>query len=164
MLDGDLIKCNDEFTELFDRGGIYRCNSGTTKIFALQSQMSIIYDGRVACAIGMLVHDYLIENGIDHLPTDLNFLMDASQRNTSKYTSKAYQYASKTDSVNALFNQAVSSLKINLILQDIVKSAEGDLLGFSSIQDQLRAIEAILFMIGYEVNTERYKKTGRFLI
>ena len=164
VLDGDLIKSNDEFTQLFDRGGVYRCNSGTTKIFALQSHKSIIYDGRVACAVGMLVHDYLVENDIDHLPADLNFLMDASQRNTSKYTSKLYQYASKTDSVNALFNQAVSSLKINLILQNFVKSTKDNVLGFSSTSEQLRAIEAILFMIGYEVNTEHYKNTGRFLV
>lgn len=164
VLDGSLIKSKDEFTELFDRGGIYRCNSGTTKIFALQSQKSIIYDGRVACAIGMLVHDYLIENAINHLPADLNFLMDASQRNTSKYTSKPYQYASKTDSENALFNQAISSLKINLILQSVVKLTEDDVLGFSSTQEQLRAIEAVLFMIGYEVNKNHYEKTGKFLL
>jgi len=164
ILDGSLIKNADEFRQLFDRDCKYRCNSGTTKIFALYSKKSVIYDGRVACAIGMLVHDYLVKNGIGHLPPELNFLMDSSQRNTSKYTSKKYQFASKSDSQNSLFNQALSSLKLNLILQDIANSSGDNLLGFTSVEKQLRAIEAILFMIGYEVNLEHYKNTGYFLI
>lgn len=164
VIDGTLTIPANDFALLFDRGGKYRCNSGTTKIFSLCSKKSIIYDGRVACAIGMLVHDFLIENQIPHIPKDLNFLMDAAQRNTSKYTSAAYSFASKVDSANALFNQAVSNLKINLILQKLIHNSKDSILGFSEAQQKMRAIEASMFMIGYEVNVERFKREGTFLV
>lgn len=164
VIDGTLVIPPSDFTSLFDRDGQYRCNSGTTKIFALFSRKSIIYDGRVACAIGMLVHDFLIENQIAYIPTQLNFLMDAGQRNTSKYTSAAYTFASKADTVNSLFNQAVSNLKINLILQKVVDDSKSTILGFTEVHQKMRAVEASMFMIGYKVNFERYKRTGKFLI
>lgn len=164
IISGSTYISESEFIKLFDRDGTYRCNSGTTKIFAMCSSKSIIYDGRVACAIGMLVHDFLIENDIDYLPHELNFLMDATQRDTSKYTPPSYLFASKKDVTNSLYNQAVSNLKINLILQHIVNQLPSDLFGSSSPKEQFRAIEASMFMIGYQVNVERYEMTGRFLI
>lgn len=163
IIDGTIKMSEREFVEHFDRKGPYRCNSGTTKIFALYSSKSIIYDGRVACALGMLIHDFLVERQIDHLPSELNFLMDASQRNTSKYTPTEYNFASKTDTANALYNQALSNIKINLILQSVVNGLPANLFGLSSSREKLRAIEASMFMIGYEVNQERYKMTGKFV-
>lgn len=164
IIDGTVAISSSQFEAFFDRNGHYRCNSGTTKIFALCSKQSVIYDGRVACAIGMLVHDFLIESQIDQLPPELNFLMDASQRNPSKYTSSSCLFASKTDSVNALYNQAVSNFKLNLLLQNMTQQLDKQLFGLDSRQEQLRAIEASLFMIGYQVNTARYENTGKFLI
>lgn len=164
IIDGTLSCTTDDFISLFDRGGVYRCNSGTTKIFSLCSNKSIIYDGRVACAIGMLVHDFLKENQIPFVPEDLNFLMDATQRNTSKYTSPEYSFSSKTDIVNAPLNQAISNLKINLILQKLIQNSGASILGFASTQDKMRAIEASMFMIGYEVNVTRFNREGLFLI
>ena len=163
IIDGTLPISTDNFTSLFDRGGAYRCNSGTTKIFSFCSNKSIIYDGRVACAIGMLVHDFLKENQIPFIPEDLNFLMDATQRNTSKYTGSKYSFSSKADAANALLNQAISNLKINLILQKLIQNSGASILGFSSTQDKMRAIEASMFMIGYEVNVTRFKRKGVFL-
>lgn len=163
IIDGTLSIPTDDFTSLFDKGGVYRCNSGTTKIFSFCSNKSIIYDGRVACAIGMLVHDFLKESRIPFIPEDLNFLMDAAQRNTSKYTNPEYSFASKTDSANALFNQAISNLKINLILQKLIQNSGASILGFTSTQDKMRAIEASMFMIGYEVNVTRFNRKGVFL-
>lgn len=163
LIDGTVAISSSQFQAFYDRNGQYRCNSGTTKIFALCSKKSVIYDGRVACAIGMFVHDFLNENKIDHLPPELNFLMDASQRNPSKYTPSNYAFASKSDSANSLYNQAVSNLKINLLLQQITQQLDQPLFGFDNRQNQLRAIEASLFMIGYEVNIKRYHETGRFL-
>ena len=164
IIDGTVPLSSKEFQMFFDRNGRYRCNSGTTKIFALCSKQSVIYDGRVACAVGMLVHDFLIESHIDQLPPELNFLMDASQRNPSKYTSSNYLFASKTDSVNALYNQAISNFKLNLLLQKITQKLDKQLFCLETRQEQLRAIEASLFMIGYQVNTARYEKTGRFMV
>ena len=164
IIDGTVAISSSQFEALFDRNGHYRCNSGTTKIFALCSKQSVIYDGRVACAIGMFVHDFLIENKIDHLPPELNFLMDASQRNPSKYTPSNYAFASKSDSLNSLYNQAVSNLKLNLLLQQITQRLDKPLFGFDNRKDQLRAIEASLFMVGYQVNTKRYENTGLFLL
>lgn len=164
IIDGTIAISSNQFQAFYDRNGQYRCNSGTTKIFAMCSKQSVIYDGRVACAIGMFVHDFLIENKIDHLPPELNFLMDASQRNPSKYTPSNYAFASKGDSSNSLYNQAVSNLKLNLLLQQITQRLDKPLFGFDNRQDQLRAIEASLFMIGYQVNTKRYENTGLFLL
>lgn len=164
IIDGTVAISSSQFEALFDRNGHYRCNSGTTKIFALCSKQSVIYDGRVACAIGMFVHDFLIENKIDHLPPELNFLMDASQRNPSKYIPSNYAFASKSDSSNSLYNQAVSNLKLNLLLQQITQRLDKPLFGFDNRKDQLRAIEASLFMVGYQVNTKRYENTGLFLL
>lgn len=163
IIEGSAIIKQDEFLALFDRGGKYRCNSGTTKIFALASDKSIIYDGRVACALGMLILDYLAENKLSYIPESLLFLMDAdSKRNPS---TKAMKFPSKSNLEYNLINQAVSNYKINLILQsiehDVNESGVFKKL-ISSETETLRAIESVLFMVGYKVHSDKFTSHNKY--
>jgi len=163
LIDGTLEVDANMFNSLFERGGNLRCNSGTTKIFALLSKRSIIYDGRVACSLGMLVLDYMAEKHLKSIPEKLLFLMDAnSKRNPSI---KNLVFPSKSNMKHKLLNQAISNLRINLILQKI----ENDVIDsgvFSNLyidkSETLRAIESVLFMSGYKVHENNFMEHGRY--
>ena len=163
LIDGTLEVESKIFQSLFQRGGDLRCNSGTTKIFALLSTKSIIYDGRVACALGMIVLDYMAEKNLKSIPEKLLFLMDAdSKRNPSN---GHLTFPSKSNMKDKLLNQAISNVRINLILQKI----ENDVISsgvFSELNidksETLRAIESVLFMAGYKVHKDHFIKNSRY--
>ena len=163
LIDGSLEVEANMFKYLFQRGGNLRCNSGTTKIFALLSKKSIIYDGRVACSLGMIVLDYMTEKNLKSIPEKLLFLMDAdSKRNPSN---GYLVFPSKSNMKHKLLNQAISNVRINLILQKI----ENDVMSsgvFSKLNidksETLRAIESVLFMAGYKVHKNHFIENGRY--
>ena len=165
LIDGTKSTDASNFVSNFKRGGKYRCNSGTTKIFALVSNKSIIYDGRVACALGMLVLDYVSENNLESIPKELLFLMDSDiKRNPSVNN---YKFPTKSNMEHKLLNQAVSNLRINLILQNIQKKVihSGVFSPYiNSRNETLRAIESVLFMVGYKVNHDNYKTYCKYLV
>lgn len=163
ILEGD----TSEGIELFSGATPLRCDSGTTKVFSLAASKSVIYDGRVACALGMFIFDFLKLEGISELPPELDFLMDSnSSRNPS---AEHIKFSSKSSQSKKALNHAISNLKLNWLLEHLVsrntfnwKAVE--LTNSSSITNKMRAIEASLFMIGYQVNKDHYASTGFYLI
>lgn len=163
LIDGSLEVESDIFNSLFQRGGKLRCNSGTTKIFAMLSKKSIIFDGRVACSIGMIVLDYMSEKNLKSIPEKLLFLMDAdSKRNPS---SCDLMFPSKSNMKHKLLNQAISNVRINYILQkienDVVSSGVFSKHSIDN-SETLRAIESVLFMVGYKVHKNHFIENGRY--
>lgn len=160
ILDGD----SAEDMPLFDEFKVLRCDSGTTKIFSLGAERSVIYDGRVACALGMLIVDFLTKNGVAALPQDLNFLMDADygrrpSANNHKFINKSQKNKAK--------NHAVSNLQANWIVEAVAKrliETEAKPAGQDLLSDKMREIEASLFMLGYKCHESRFSACGSYLI
>lgn len=158
-------------TALFNQNQILRCDSGTTKIFSLASKKSIIYDGRVACAMGMLIIDYLSkETNFKTIPVELDLLMDSPSSSTNRNPSvKKYKFVSKSNQKSKGINHAVSNIKSNWIIEKVVNSQSFQwecygLNGDSNLIDKMRAVEAAFFMIGYKSEKTEYPIKGYYLI
>lgn len=118
-----------------------RMDSGTTKIFSLLSEHSIIYDDRVGAALGLLAVDYLLTLPLAvrpvKTPAELQFLRSSlAKRNPSRL---GYKFPTRGKTPSEVHSR--SNLQANWILGSILprlKSAWS-----------LRDLEAALFMIGY---------------
>jgi hypothetical protein len=125
----------------------YWMNSGMTKIYSLYSGTSIIYDGRVGAALGLLVTKFLELNKIYDLPDELEFYWgdDSGGNGTRNPSTSQYKFKQlRSDSSQ----HALMNLRANWILSKLI---ENKIWGLDTKEERLRAIEASLFMIGYKV-------------
>jgi hypothetical protein len=132
-------------------------NSGMTKIYAFLSDASIIYDGRVGAALGLLSMRYLADRPPNNgLPECLAFCWGPSRgvanRNPSargfvykRFTQQPIQHAVWNLRANWLLNEALDTLAQDQQMPRWLQ-VDGD-----QRYEQLRRIEAALFMIGYSV-------------
>lgn len=137
-----------------------RSDSGTTKIFALASSKSVIYDDRVAAALAMFVVRHLSSSGQNSIPEELNFLCSNAGQNRRNPGSRTYRFRIKQtlQGIERGYRHAQSNLYANWIIEEVVQNVEfswtipgvADQPG--TIQERVRAVEAALFMIGYRVN------------
>ncbi len=149
------------------KGFVLRMDSGLTKIYSLASTRSIIYDGRVAAAMALLVVYYLDSIGMekpDEIPANLNFAVDKTQKNNKRapqyifHGVKSIQFRNK----NKNAHHAESNIWANWILQSIVDRVKDNRISKSvfltSTQDKdfdhrcLRELEAALFMMGSRID------------
>lgn len=139
LLDSEL-PCFTEF------GGKYRMNAGFTKIYAFMSPDTfIIYDSRVAAALAFLVTKYCEQEGLSGVPAELGFTIADAQGKSCRNPSiieKGYIF-SKWGSDQK--KHAISNVQANWILYSAFKRVE-----HSTPFDDIRQIEAALFMIGYD--------------
>lgn len=145
-----LTSDHDEQLHRFAGNNVLRSDSATTKLFSLASkEQSIIYDNRVGAALGAIAKAFLIDAGIHEVPEALNFMRgDATKRDQKRNPSDdTYQFQIKeTGEKHALWN-----LRTNWIISQVVKNWQCPL--DVSVNSPLREIEAILFMIGYDITT-----------
>ena len=126
-------------------------NAGWTKVYALMLDDFPIYDGRVGAALGYCVRLHCREQGIASVPPSLRFRWGPSKgkhnRNPSVCGLKFPQLAASAPRAWAECN-----VRAAWVLNAV--SGEGK---FGSLEPKrrLRALEAALFMIGYELPTER---------
>ncbi len=151
-----------DFSYCDPHGFVMRIDSGTTKIFSLLCNSFIIYDGRVASAMAMLVlrwwntleaaEKLRLEN---ELPKNLRFSYDAiAQGRKPDLPGKEFLQPLKVGSLRSKENIRVTWLIEEALRRDKLRSQQAS--NFSTIENQshaLRAVEAALFMIGYAVNT-----------
>ena len=118
-----------------------RIDSGLTKVFALASENSIIYDDRVGAALGLLVKKYLESlNSYIGVPEELDFMPGRKkERNSSTKTLKFTGRGNKPSFIHARSN----------LLANWVVGAVANNLGRPW---DIRRVEAGLFMIGYRVS------------
>jgi|GEM_PF-3550009 len=128
-------------------------NSGLTKIYSLMSDSSIIYDSRVGAALCLLIRRYLEEYDIKKVPEGLSFQWGEERSKKSGERSKRdpslegrYKFRNLS---NNSHEHAVLNLRANWLFEAALP--EGDLWGFKEKMEKLRALEAGLFMIGYDV-------------
>jgi hypothetical protein len=128
-----------------------RMNAGYTKIFALICKNSIIYDGRVGAALGLLAKKFVKKYSpkIELMPQEICFPWGASKgkdrnRNPSDNFLKFPGLGNKS-----IFH-AKWNIQSNWIVEEALKRTQG--VAWVSHPDALRRIEAALFMLGYDLN------------
>jgi len=149
------VKANlDEALELLDSespcftefGDKYRMNAGFTKIYAFMSPDTfIIYDSRVAAALAFLVTKYCDQEGLSNVPPELSFTIADAQGESCRNPSikeKGYLFSKWRSNQK---KHAISNVQANWILYSAFKKVED-----STHFDDIRQIEAALFMIGYD--------------
>jgi hypothetical protein len=127
-------------------------DSGLTKVFSLASMHSpglvpsVIYDSRVAAALGLMSRHALSETDRAAVPPELSFVQmpsttkdDAKRRNAS---GGEYHFPRKTKGAKSA-GHACSNLLANWIIDQLVRDFEG--------RWTHREMEASLFMIGYSL-------------
>jgi hypothetical protein len=144
---------SDDFDDtLFGKEKLYRMNAGFTKIYALLANNSIIYDGRVGAALGYIVTLFCEQTG-EKFTEDLNFYWGASEskgrfRNPS-IPEKGFNFT-KLSNLNES-GWALCNVKANWLLTSAIEGLENSFkFGGYGKKDMLHAVEAALFMIGYD--------------
>ena len=129
--------------------GVRYMNAGWTKVYALMLDDFPIYDGRVGAAMGYLVQQYCIRAGLRQVPTLLCFRWGVARGEQNRNPSMgALRFPGLTAANPRMW--AECNIRAAWILGEVCR--EGRFGGL--VQDrQLRALEAALFMIGYELPT-----------
>lgn len=130
-----------------------RFNSGLTKVYSLLIDNFIIYDSRVAAALSWYVVKFSESSGESIIPKELKFACMKAKggKQTRNPSNKSYDFE-----YTKLYKPEIHAMW-NIRSSWILKAAL-DLMGNSKYQsnpnvDPLRALEAALFMWGYDLNT-----------
>ena len=124
-----------------------RMNSGWTKIYSLLLDDFPIYDGRVGAAMGYLVRLYCTESGISQVPQLLRFRWLGGRGDQNRNPSLgSLRFSRLGHSKPAIW--AECNVWTSWVLGEVRDTGR---FGELDTHLRLRAIEAALFMIGYEL-------------
>ncbi len=131
-----------------------RMNAGLTKYFSLACQQSIIYDGRVGAALGLLVRSMLEldDPQLPEVPKELRFPYGAQNPGKNRTAAQALnRNPSKSRFVftnlgNRSMNWAMWNCRANWILTKAIAESNAS---WCKAADGLRRVEAALFTVGY---------------
>lgn len=172
LCDGDLIKSFSDAKEILEsedpiirtkewtnNHSPYRMNAGYTKIFSLLCENFIIYDSRVAAALGLIIQDFLRnpENKkLDQsIKDDLTIrFMDAKGKQNRNPSNNNIEFEKMLNNAQ----HAEWNIKINWILSTSIEKAEfnweyikNEKVITVGNENKMRALESALFMIGYDL-------------
>ena len=133
--------------------GNLRFNSGMTKVYSLICEDFIIYDSRVAAALGWAVTKFCQEKGHATVPEELKFPWAPAKESPNQKNPKR-----RDPSIDKLRfprlspgrKHATWNLKASWLLNYTLECADPDE-DFKRAENPLRALEAALFMIGYDL-------------
>ncbi|MEE1924738.1 hypothetical protein V0R50_23225 [Pseudomonas sp. 148P] len=131
-----------------------RFNAGMTKVYSLLVDDFIIYDSRVAAALGWIVVKYCKEKQLSSVPAELAFPWAPSKEGPRAKSPKNRNPGQKGLSFPRLSAGAVHAewnLKASWILAAALARAPAGGFAASSGVSALRQLEAALFMIGYDL-------------
>lgn len=136
---------------------VARFNAGMTKVYSLMVPGMIIYDSRVAAALGWAVTRYCVMHRLDQLPKELAFPVATPKEARGTTNPKCRNpsgHALQFPPLRSGPLHAVWNLKASWVLEAALKAVGGDS-QFNDHKlnggDTLRALEAALFMIGYDL-------------
>lgn len=149
------IMADDRSSEAY-----YQCemimNSGFTKIYSLYIDDFIIYDGRVGAALGLLVRKFCEEYMLAKVPDELVFAWgkgkeSSYQRSAVNRRNPGSDKYTFLELSNNPKRHTENNIRANWLLREIADQTDSK---FNQLDKELkmRAIEAALFMIGYQVN------------
>lgn len=131
-----------------------RFNAGMTKVYSLLVNDFIIYDSRVAAALGWIVVKYCQEKQLSSVPAELAFPWAPSKEGPNAKSPKNRNPARDGYSFPRLIagaHHAEWNLKASWILAAALARAPASDFAVSSAVPALRQLEAALFMIGYDL-------------
>lgn len=136
-----------------------RFNSGMTKVYSLLCRNFIIYDSRVAAALGWLVVKYCIVHGLAKVPQALCFPWAGAKESPDAAAPKRRNPGMGSLEFKTLRSgrhHAQWNLRASWLLSATLAHPAAAASPFQKIaapNDPLRALEAALFMIGYDLGT-----------
>jgi len=133
-----------------------RFNAGMTKIYSVLADDVLIYDSRVAAALGWLIRQHCESRELDAVPAPLRFPWmggrgDAGRRDPGVGTLRFPRRRSDA-------RHACANLQASWLLEEVLDTNPHTAFSGPDFQDAatpLRALEAALFMVGYNVHAER---------
>lgn len=139
-----------------------RFNSGITKIYSLLVDDFVIYDTRVAAAFGWAIVNYCQGQYLKEIPEDLRFPWGAA-----KEAPKTLRPKQRNPSVDGLNFRNLKSgaeyarwnLRASWLLSEVVRNTQS---AFRNLDDPIRALEAALFMVGYDLGSSATDQTAIF--
>jgi hypothetical protein len=137
----------------------YRFNAGLTKVYSLLLPNFVIYDSRVAATLAWLVVCWSEMEQRTTVPENLRFTcMSAKEGKNAQYRKKRNPDPQIFPSLN---NRAALHLQWNMraswIVESVAKKIEGSGDLFSHQKAPMRAIEAAMFMWGYDLTNSKIK-------
>lgn len=136
-----------------------RFNAGMTKVYSLLCDNLIIYDSRVAAALGWVVVRYCQAQGLSRVPAELGFPWAPAKTAPGHPNPKQRNPGSGMLTFPPLRSgplHAEWNLKASWLLEATLSSPHAQASAFRSRVapgEQLRALEAALFMVGYDLAT-----------
>ena len=134
-----------------------RFNAGMTKVYSLLCKNFIIYDSRVAAALGWIVVKYCQEKNIGSVPPELAFPWAPAKEGSNAVNPKRRNPSCGNlnfPRLKSSFNHAKWNMKASWLLDSILRHQNAFNSGFNNLTSQqlrLRGLEAALFMIGYDL-------------
>lgn len=153
----ETMTSNKPDLEKIGKSGV-RSNAGFTKIYSLLFDDFIIYDSRVAAALGLFIAQYCMEKSINQIPDVLNFgWMPPKEAKTQKSPKlrNANFNGLEFDKANSEQRHASSNIRANWIFSKLfedttqLETNQFDVL--KNKQEKIRALEAAFFMLGYDL-------------
>lgn len=138
-----------------------RFNSGMTKVYSLLCKDFVIYDSRVAAALGWLVVKYCQAHSLSKVPQALCFPWAAAKEAANATAPKRRNPGIGNLEFKGLrsgAHHARWNLRANWVLTAVLAHPAAQGSPFHSVaapHDPLRALEAALFMIGYDLGDQR---------
>lgn len=126
-----------------------RFNAGMTKIYSLICNNFIIYDSRVAATLGWGVVKYCKQNRLEKVPEELSFPRPPFR---GEHKRDASVNKLKFPGLHSSLRYLQWNLKASWLLEAVLKHENAKSSGFFKDGiNTLRALEAALFMIGYDL-------------
>ena len=139
------------------RSKALRFNAGMTKVYSLICPDFLIYDSRVAAALGLLVVRYCEAKGLSQVPDALCFPWASAKE--SEHTSSPKRRNPSTGSLQfkrlrAGSHHAQWNMRANWVLSQVIAHDAASQSPFHQIDapaNALRGLEQALFMMGYDL-------------
>jgi hypothetical protein len=137
-----------------------RFNSGMTKVYSLVCKDFIIYDSRVAAGLGWLVVKYCQVHGLNKVPDVLSFPWAAAKEGENVTAPKRRDPGIGSLQFKRLrsgHHHALWNMRASWILNSVLAHPSAAGSSFHSVaapNAPLRAVEAALFMLGYDLGTQ----------
>lgn len=130
-----------------------RFNAGMTKVYSLLCDSFIIYDSRVAAALGLAVAKYGLQHKLSSVPALLQFPWSPAKEAPGQQNPKRRNPSQGTFGFRKLQAgpmHACWNLRATWLLEAVLKDLDSNFNKQEGISP-LRALEAALFMIGYDL-------------
>lgn len=127
----------------------FRMNASFTKIYSLLSKKPfLIYDSRVAAALGLIVKRYWkTDHSQEKLPAEISFSYPEGRGGNRNASDGLIVFKKVSNEIQ----HAKCNIRANWIVEAALKNSDFSLKSTDDITTKMRAIEAALFMIGSTV-------------